>query len=155
MMNPMLELLRKLKKMDIADRLSALSELADRGWTYCYLSNSLWWASGIGLGFYAYCRRSGGWGSYFWSGRPLHYYKTVFGSWSVNHFFVIDNMNLFAQHVKRTKVQSCDIEPAIVEIHRTWLHLSTILVSWLMVIVGFVLYISLLNVISRSSKCLA
>lgn len=87
MMNPMLELLRKLKKMDIADRLSALSELADRGWTYCYLSNSLWWASGIGLGFYAYCRRSGGWGSYFWSGRPLHYYKTVFGSWSVNHFF--------------------------------------------------------------------
>lgn len=51
------------------------------------LSNSLWWASGIGLGFYAYCRRSGGWGSYFWSGRPLHYYNTVFGSWSVNHFF--------------------------------------------------------------------
>ncbi|KAL0717467.1 hypothetical protein Bca4012_066789 [Brassica carinata] len=31
-----------------------------------------------------------------------------------------------------TKVQSCDIEPAIVEvIHRTWLHLSTILVSWM------------------------
>ncbi|CAF2128191.1 unnamed protein product [Brassica rapa] len=29
-MNPMLELLSKLKKMDIADRLSALSELADQ-----------------------------------------------------------------------------------------------------------------------------
>ncbi|KAF2578526.1 hypothetical protein F2Q68_00003219 [Brassica cretica] len=73
MMNPMLELLRKLKKMDIADRLSALSELADQD--------------------------------------------------------LEDGDHTSDQHVKRTKVQSCDIEPAIVEIHRTWLHLSTILVS--------------------------